>query len=230
MPSASTRAARSRTGTQVSPRQRPSGFSCHPSARSTTDGETRIASPRITPATGTGVLSSTMVSVRAATISSKPNPRFGASTIWCPRSGRSADGLAAGAERVEHAAAGSTVRGQSDPRLVLGQRLTGARADGAIRFTDVVHAAEEQLLHLLALCARQAAIVGRPGRLDAPSAAQLIREHTDGQRIGLRRVVRVDDVEVLEDEEGRPRGARGDEERGVGRTRKRRAVDPADPE
>src|SRR5262245_34123195 len=87
---------------------------------------------------------------------------------------------AAGTQGVEDAAARAAVARHPDVRLVLRDRLTRARADRAIGLAHVVAAAQELLLHLLALGARQPAVVGRPGRADAARAAQAVRQDRDG--------------------------------------------------
>ena len=61
-------------------------------------------------------------------------------------------------------------------------------------------------------CAREPRVVGRPGRLDAGAACQPVGEHAGGERIGFRRVVGMDDVEILRDKEGWPLGSGGQEE------------------
>ena len=63
---------------------------------------------------------------------------------------------------------------------------------------------QQQLLQMQALGARQAGIVGRPGRAKRRVAGEAVGEVGDGERVGFGLIVGIDRVEVAEDEKARP--------------------------
>ncbi len=87
-------------------------------------------------------------------------------------------------------------------------------------------ARDQQRLHFAAFGARDAGVVGGPGRGERRAAAQPVRQMRDRQAVALGRVVAVDRIEVAQHQEGRPLRARGREQAGGTRARGQgRAVD-----
>ncbi|MCK7515241.1 MAG: GntR family transcriptional regulator [Desulfobacterales bacterium] len=103
------------------------------------------------------------------------------------RGGSLPDCGAQGVERLLPCAAPSGSRPSSACTALSASARTAA--DHAIRFADVVAARDQQRLQLAPLGARQARIVGRPGRREWPAAAQPVRQVGDRQAVALGRVV-----------------------------------------
>src|SRR4029077_20461156 len=76
---------------------------------------------------------------------------------WAPRR------LSPGAKRVEHHAAGPAGLRQAELGLILLDGLVRLGADRAVGRADIIAALRQESLDLLALGAREAAIVRRPG-------------------------------------------------------------------
>src|SRR5262249_8190477 len=95
------------------------------------------------------------------------------------------------------------------------------------RLPDVETVQRQALLQLVALGDAEYALVAGPRLNERAVAAQPIGEMSDGERIGLRRVVLHDDPEIVEHQERRTAGAGRYQQIGaVGRARKEFPADP----
>ena len=117
------------------------------------------------------------------------------------------------AQRGEHRDRGAAIRLQAGLRLKVGDRLFCLGPDDAIGLAvEIVAAPHEQRLHLAAVRARQARVVGRPCRHKSVPPAQPVGEQRDRQRVGLRRIVGIDRIEIAGDQKRRTSGASGQQQ------------------
>ena len=78
------------------------------------------------------------------------------------------------------------------------------------RRTHVVAACRKEALQFSAVGARQAEVIGRPRGNEGTTTAQTIGQVHDRQRVRLGSIVPIDRGVIVEDEEGRPAGPRGE--------------------
>ena len=105
--------------------------------------------------------------------------------------------------------------------MKIGNRLFRLGPDDAIGLAiEIVAAPHEQCLHLAPVRARQARVIRRPCRDETVPAAQPVGQKRDRQRIGFRRVIGIDRIEIAGDEKGRTRGASRQKEPRVPAARK----------
>src|SRR5712692_6237279 len=99
-------------------------------------------------------------------------------------------------EPLQHRPGSKPVGHLADGRLELAQRVAGLAAEPAVRFAHIEAALGEMLLQLVALRAREHALVPRPGLRERLPAAQPVADIADGERIGLGRIVFDDRAEI----------------------------------
>src|SRR5574337_691515 len=118
-------------------------------------------------------------------------------------------------QRLQHFQRGAPVRGHAVSALEIGDRLARLPADGAVGRAHVIAAFDEEGLQFAPFSAREARVVGRPGRHDARPPREAVGENAGGERIGFGGVIRIDDIEILRDKKGRTVRARRKQEPGV---------------
>src|SRR5690606_35594775 len=108
------------------------------------------------------------------------------------------------AQCFEDAQPGAAVRGlQAQSLLLVADRAARGGADHALHLADGVAARPQQGLQFTPLRAREARVLGRPGRRQAAAAAQPVGERGDCQGVALGGVVGIDRVVVAEHQERR---------------------------